>query len=86
MAVNEFEPDDIFGDLNRKFANVSLERNDVEDIYREILLSDVSNVENTPILLSIKISKRNRFFFCCSCTSLEIPWNIQQIIMLVTLP
>lgn len=62
MAVNEFEPDDIFGDLNRKFANVSLERNDVEDIYREILLSDVSNVENTPILLVSRSLKEIVFF------------------------
>lgn len=45
MAVNEFEPDDIFGELNQKFANVSLEQpNQVEDVYREILFDDVSCV------------------------------------------
>ena len=45
MVVNEFEPDDIFGELNQKFANVSLEQpNPVEDVYREILFDDVSLV------------------------------------------
>lgn len=42
MVVNEFEPDEIFGELNRKFANVSLEAPSFEDIYKEIMLSDVS--------------------------------------------
>lgn len=42
MGVNEFEPDEIFGELNRKFANVSLEQNTHEDIYKEIVHSDVS--------------------------------------------
>ena len=41
MAVNEFEPDEIFGELNRKFANVSLEQTQ-EDVYREIVHGDVS--------------------------------------------
>lgn len=42
MVVNEFEPDEIFKELNRKFANVSLEAPSFEDIYKEIMLSDVS--------------------------------------------
>lgn len=42
MVVNEFEPDEIFGELNRKFANVSLETPTYEDVYKEITLSDVS--------------------------------------------
>jgi hypothetical protein len=42
MAVNEFEPDEIFGELNRKFANVSLEPPTFDDIYKEIMYGDVS--------------------------------------------
>lgn len=42
MVVNEFEPDDIFGELNQKFANVSLEQgNATEDVYKEIMFDDV---------------------------------------------
>lgn len=47
MAVNEFEPEDIFGELNQKFANVSLEQaNPVEDIYKEIMFDDVRLCHN----------------------------------------
>jgi hypothetical protein len=41
MAVNEFEPDEIFSELNRKFANVSLDQTS-ENIYKEIMYDDVS--------------------------------------------
>lgn len=42
MTITEFETDDIFAELNRKFANVSLEQPDAEDIYREIIFEDVN--------------------------------------------
>lgn len=42
MVLNEFEPDDLFVELNRKFANVSLDQpNTVEYIYKEIMYDDV---------------------------------------------
>jgi hypothetical protein len=42
MVVNEFEPDDIFVELNRKFANVSIDQpTSVEYIYKEIMYDDV---------------------------------------------
>ncbi|KAL9556260.1 hypothetical protein PS6_002422 [Mucor atramentarius] len=48
MAVNEFEPEDIFGELNQKFANVSLEQaNPVEDIYKEIMFDDLYEYRDT---------------------------------------
>lgn len=40
--MNEFEADEIFGELNRKFANVSLEQATQDDVYHEITFSDVS--------------------------------------------
>lgn len=46
MGVNEFEPDEIFGELNRKFANVSLEQDTIEDVYKEIMHRDVSIVSS----------------------------------------
>lgn len=42
MVMNEFEADEIFGELNRKFANVSLEQASQDDVYHEITFSDVS--------------------------------------------
>ncbi|CEP14047.1 hypothetical protein [Parasitella parasitica] len=48
MVLNEFEPDDVFGELNQKFANVSLEQpNPIEDIYREIALDDLFEYRDT---------------------------------------
>jgi hypothetical protein len=42
MVVNEFEPDDIFIELNRKFANVSIDQpTSTEYIYKEIMYDDV---------------------------------------------
>lgn len=40
MAVNEFEVDDVFGELNRKFANVSLDQSSF-GYYKEIMSDDV---------------------------------------------
>lgn len=48
MAVNEFEPDDIFGELNQKFANVSLEQaSGIEDVYKEIMFDDLYEYRDT---------------------------------------
>lgn len=53
MAVNEFEPEDIFGELNQKFANVSLEQaSATEDVYKEIMFDDVRVCHDGPILLT----------------------------------
>lgn len=40
MAVNEFELDDVFDELNRKFANVSLDQSSM-GYYKEITRDDV---------------------------------------------
>ncbi|KAI8641491.1 armadillo-type protein [Parasitella parasitica] len=48
MVLNEFEPDDVFGELNQKFANVSLEQsNHIEDVYREIAFDDLFEYRDT---------------------------------------
>ncbi|KAI7907269.1 armadillo-type protein [Cokeromyces recurvatus] len=50
MVVNEFEPDDVLRDLNRKFANVSLE-NQIDDTAKVVLNSnDIYECRN--VLLS----------------------------------
>ncbi|KAG2229624.1 hypothetical protein INT48_001231 [Thamnidium elegans] len=47
MVMNEFEADEIFGELNRKFANVSLEQASQNDVYHEITFSDLFTYRDT---------------------------------------
>ncbi|GAA5796160.1 hypothetical protein HPULCUR_001529 [Helicostylum pulchrum] len=47
MVLNEFEADEIFGELNRKFANVSLEQASQDDVYHEITFSDLFTYRDT---------------------------------------
>ncbi|KAI8379001.1 armadillo-type protein [Blakeslea trispora] len=46
MVISEFEPDDIFKELNQKFANVSLDRSDDQG-QQEILFDQLSEYRDT---------------------------------------
>lgn len=41
MTITEFETDDVFAELNRKFANVTLEQPSFEDLYKEVHYEEV---------------------------------------------
>ncbi|KAI7893062.1 armadillo-type protein [Mucor mucedo] len=79
MGVNEFDPDDFFGELNRKFANVSLEQDTSEDIYREIVLSDVNTLENSSDYHACHTAMKNIRRYLTQDISLERIQNVLDL-------